>query len=381
MRVMKNLESKLKSWHQNNLITSEQAHNIAQYERQNQGSSSYVLYSFFILGAVITGIGLVALAAAHWESIPPWVKLSVDALLLVGTVKILYDLRRLKKTLAFEVTLVFFMLLVSASIELVVQIYQLGPTLAQQFFLWSVLTGPAALLAKRVFAPFVWAVGFFTSLSLTVLESEFIFELLKRNAPAIVMSGPLLAAALSTFFRSIIGSSGQTRAFEWMTLLTGLFCILYGETLYLSRTAPAHYEWISFTVGYGLLGFINWKFLSDPHHSKIQKQAVAVLSVLYLYYLHIGTFSMSMKFVNALFTLSIFVLSALLAGSFQREKLFQFFVTLIGLRVIILYFQALGGLVRTGLGLVVSGILVLALAYAWSRHRKSLTQWVQKKLV
>lgn len=57
---------------------------------------------------------------------------------------------------------------------------------------------------------------------------------------------------------------------------------------------------------------------------------------------------------------------------------FNIMTLLIGIRFIILYFQALGGLAATGFGLIISGALLIAIAWAWQQYRKRLQQWTQE---
>ncbi len=80
---MSRLEKRLHDWVSNNIISREQAEGIRQYEANAPGSS-WVLYSFLILGATIISIGFISLIAANWDDIPDAVKLGLDFLLLIG---------------------------------------------------------------------------------------------------------------------------------------------------------------------------------------------------------------------------------------------------------------------------------------------------------
>jgi hypothetical protein len=66
-------------------------------------------------------------------------------------------------------------------------------------------------------------------------------------------------------------------------------------------------------------------------------------------------------------------LAAALAARLRRRRLFKALTIAIALRFIFAYFEAFGSLALTGLGLVVSGGLILAVALAWDRARRKVT--------
>ena len=65
---MTRIEKMLDDWVAKDLITQEQAKKISDYESSRPGSS-WVLYGFLILGAVIIGIGVISLIAANWKNV------------------------------------------------------------------------------------------------------------------------------------------------------------------------------------------------------------------------------------------------------------------------------------------------------------------------
>ena len=76
-------------------------------------------------------------------------------------------------------------------------------------------------------------------------------------------------------------------------------------------------------------------------------------------------------------TLIILTLYAIHVGNLGMTTLFNLTTLLIGMRFLILYFQALGGLAATGFGLIISGALIMSLGWAWQRYRTHLQQWTQ----
>ncbi len=62
-------------------------------------------------------------------------------------------------------------------------------------------------------------------------------------------------------------------------------------------------------------------------------------------------------------------------ASIKFPRMFQWCVILIGIRFVFLYFQALGGLATTGVGLIISGIVIISLCILWNKYRKHLGLW------
>jgi uncharacterized membrane protein len=60
------------------------------------------------------------------------------------------------------------------------------------------------------------------------------------------------------------------------------------------------------------------------------------------------------------------------AGQTGHRGLFKLAVGLIALRLIIVYFEVFGSLLETGIGLIISGIVVIAIAWAAMRFVKRL---------
>ena len=61
----------------------------------------------------------------------------------------------------------------------------------------------------------------------------------------------------------------------------------------------------------------------------------------------------------------------------EHQRTFNWVTFLIGLRFVVLYFQAVGGLAATGVGLILSGLLIIGVAWAWHSWRERLRQWTK----
>ena len=85
--------------------------------------------------------------------------------------------------------------------------------------------------------------------------------------------------------------------------------------------------------------------------------------------------------LNAAGTIFILGLFAIFLASEKRRALFQWLLFLVGARFLILYFQVIGNLAMTGIGLIISGLVVIGITVIWNKHRKTLAEkaegWLQ----
>jgi hydrogenase maturation protease len=79
-----------------------------------------------------------------------------------------------------------------------------------------------------------------------------------------------------------------------------------------------------------------------------------------------------------LLSLLILGLYSIHMGNLGLSTSFNIITILMGLRFIVLYFQALGGLAATGFGLIISGALLITLAWAWQKYRAQWQRWTQE---
>ena len=71
----------------------------------------------------------------------------------------------------------------------------------------------------------------------------------------------------------------------------------------------------------------------------------------------------------ALFLLVWACVASAAAGS-SRKRLFDFASFVIAARFVIVYFEVFGSLAATGVGLIISGLVILGAAYVWHNYRQ-----------
>jgi uncharacterized membrane protein len=379
---MSRLEKRLKDWVSNNIISWEQAEGIRQFESKSPGSS-WVLYSFLILGASIIGVGIISLIAANWDTVPDAVKLGIDFLLLIGLAVAIHHTWTQKQTILYEVLLVCFLFLCLASIGLISQIYHTGGKLYQALMLWSLITAGIPIISKRSFGPFLWVSGFFIALICTVSTAPSLEPIYKYNYAAVYMAVPLLSAVLAMLSKKVLGEVGLTRPFHAWILIGIIMALVVVETWfggYSRRLDFAQSGFLAYLPSY-ILGVIAvlgiW---SNSEYSWAQKILLMVFIAFYFLPFHLLYMIKDTEIIFALCTVIILGLLAIFLASIKQRKLFQVLLFVVGVRFLILYFQAFGGLAMTGFGLIMSGVIIIGMVVYWNKYRIQLATWSEALL-
>lgn len=377
---MSKLENNLKEWIALELISPDQAKRIHDHET-TKPESSWILSGLLILGAVVIGIGVISLIAANWNQIPDSVKLAGDFLLLtalaLATLHSWESSSEPKKAIQFEALLLFFLLLCLASIGLISQVYHTGGKLYQALMLWSLITFPAALAARQMVVPFMWTGAFLAGIVFTALDSVALQPIFQKNYPAVFMAVPLLCAGFNIISKRLAGEIGPTRAFRFWTLISGLIALAVAELRepFLGQFSDALTAYIPGYCLAALAAFGIWKSIE---YKNSQKTLLLLTLGLFLIPFHLPLFLVKTSIAYATLTIAVLGLMAIFVASLKERRLFQWFLFLLGMRFLVLYFQALGGLATTGVGLIISGGLVIAVAVLWNKYRTVLAVWAER---
>jgi len=371
---MNKLEKTLKQWVSLGLLDQKQADQIFLYE-STKPDGSWILSGLLILGVIIIGIGIISVVAANWQQIPNIIKLITDfALLLILSIFIVRA-ATLQKEILFEILLLGFLILCLASIGLISQIYNTGGEFYQALMLWSVITFPASTLARYMVVPFLWTFACLVALVFTVLNSAWLHPIFQYNFFAIFMAIPLLLATLAMLSKHFVLINGFTRSFQIWFFITGLIALACAEI-----GSAITYTFMPYSAGYILAIFTAIGILQNAENNKLQKIILLANLVIYLIAFALPIIHIQHDAIYAIFTIIILSLMGIYIASLHKRRLFQWFLILIGLRFLLLYFQALGGLALTGLGLIISGILIITMAVLWNKYRSAMTTRVERWL-
>ncbi|MCO5112551.1 MAG: DUF2157 domain-containing protein [Bdellovibrionaceae bacterium] len=381
---MSKLFKQLQEWKEKGLISEDQLLGIKNYE-DGKPKASWVLTSVLVLGALCIGLGIISVIAANWAEIPDTVKLVFNFLLLSAFGYGVYFFYTKDKPAYFESALFIFAIHCLATIGLTSQIYHLKGEIFQGLGLWTLITIPTVRYARTIFLPVVWSLGLLVTLidlftnakgwgldyTFTFVTITLIFVSLVEGAKYLKLpvwakahtAGLMFSSLLSVFSLESYGSYRLHSNDHWPLLLVAALA-LYG-LIYKST----YNGLIQKRLKYFLLLTYLLMFLFHMSNSVVLAKDVTAYTL--------EPVATWVSMVTALFTLLMLVLLGLYFISLKYTRAFNCVVALIGIRIFILYVQALGGLATTGLGLISSGIVVLLLAYLWTKQSSKFTTRVQ----
>lgn len=374
--IMNKLDKSLKQWVALGFIEPAQANRIQQYEASHT-ESSWFLSGLLILGAIIVSMGIISIIAANWQHIPDYIKLFADFVILTICGLLIIRANNLNKELQFEILLLFFIIFCLASIGLISQIYNTGGELYQALLLWSLITVALAVTAHFMVVPFIWLGGFIIGIVFTAMDSPLYKPLFHQNFLAIAMTVPFMCS-IFLFFSNKFLASGSIRACQIWIFISGLVAISTAELYGASSELELKNRLIPFITGDILALFVLAGIVMDASYHQAQKSLLAMVLILFLLLCHLSILQIDAEYIYAIFTILILGLFAIFMASLKKRGIFQWLLFLIGIRFLILYFQALGGLARTGLGLIISGVLIIVLAILWNKYRVRLAQWAER---
>ena len=386
---MSKLLNNLKEWVSHDLISQQQAQHIQTYEF-NKPKSFLALSSILMLGAIVIGIGVISLVAANWDKLTNVIKLICDFLSLFLTAVAVLHSWNIKKYKQFEVLLFLFMGFCLASIGLIAQVYHIGAQAHQVFLLWSVITIGIPFLAKQLLIPLFWVGGFLFGIVFSIIDFEFLrvtpYELI------VMLTIPLFCCSIAFTLDSIIQHTKLASAFCLWLFISGCIALIYSETVSLvhitSLSLTDYLKWVALPIIFSIIIIIS--ILKNSHYQN--KQKALLLSALFVFLIEFfmplfctSDFQLahrsSLKFMHACLTIILLSLFAVFSMSINRPRLFQTFLCLIGLRFLILYFEALGGLAITGIGLISAGGLIIIMTALWKKYHSfqiPLSFWINK---
>lgn len=372
---MKVLE-KIKEWQDAGILTAEQAKAIKNYE-ENHPEQNWLIYGFLGLGALIVAIGVISLIAANWAVIPAWVKLTTHFGFYGIFIWLATKFFQAKKHLYFEILLVFLPLYCLASIGLVSQIYHSGGALYQAGLFWSLLNFGMLFLTRRGALPSLWAGVFFISLTLYAWNDTFLKEFYGRNLLPLYLGLPFFCLLFTLLFKKWGGEYVVTKVFRRICFIVGVVGLFFAESQ-ITYVYQKPYLLLSFLPSYLLIFFGLFVLWKSVEYRLSQKKLLSLLISFYTILLHLPVLRVDNKFLLASISILILTFAAIYMGSLNYKKLFETFLVLIFLRFFGLYLQALGGLATTGIGLIVSGLVMIGLVLVWHKKRQQISNWANE---
>lgn len=370
------LGRKLADWREANLITAEQVRAILAFERERTGSANWIVLALGAVGALGVVTGIISLIAANWDEIPPAVKLAAALAMLVASLAAAYHFSREEKTVASDLFLATHAGLVLAMIGLVGQVYHLAGAPWRALALAAALAIPAALIARHSLLGDI-AIGYALAALALFLHDEgrgrpwleglgwvllgaSVGGVLLLLADALEQVHPLAVRALRRWGMGLLFAAAILAAVAWSLAWSG-------------RTHPPMMGLASVVAAACVVRLV-W----------LRKGAVVPGAAAFAA-LVVGAAWMSgglpgswhaldatTRFLGfALFCAAggAFAVGAAKAGS---RRLTNLFTLAIAARIVVLFLEVLKTLALTGFGLLLTGAVFCAVAWAWWRVHRAL---------
>lgn len=283
------------------IITPTQKLQILDFD--NDVGHSWIYRILMILGIFTLGVGAISIVAANWQDIGDMVKLIIMLLLLLfSAFGVLYYLKQNKTKVAEKWALSEF-LFSGAAIGLVIQVFQLsGGKIYAPLGVWALMTFSLLFLPKQKLISYFWMPLFLTW--------------------AVMWIGDI-----------------------WWDIFESFDCVLL------------------FFAGLVALGkFLDWRKPNFSVGDVLFREALICLYLCLAFYIIAAGFD-SHEGLMVLFRSFLYVgVFAVCFVKFKQYRIVRSFVKLAGLAIVMLYinFGERFGLFETGIGLMISGALLIA---------------------
>jgi len=370
---------RIERWHEAGLIDAETRDRLIAYEKEH--SRPIALWAVFGIGALAIGLGLVSLVAANWEEVPGNVRLALHLALIAGALVALW-LREDRLTAASP-WVVEALVFIAAVLGLTFfghlgQVYQTSAPLWEPLATWLLLFAPLMLLTGRAWPVAALLVG---GAIYCAWEYNLAFgELARRrdgeDAPwaflALVTALPVLFAPLGAFLRS-----RSTREAFWRRLEQAALAYAVAGASIMTALASVG----AFESGAGPLNpasqlvraaiiIVAGALVAWGRQGVSGRMSGAILALAGLI-VAVVSGANGIELLAALLFMALWAgiaAAALIAG---WRGVFQLCVGVIALRLIVLSFELASDLLLSGFGLIVSGLLILGIAWgAWRVSRR-----------
>lgn len=145
-----------------NVITEETAQKIKDHYSKNVDESQNKLFMIFgILGAILSGLGIILILAHNWDDLSTTIKSIISFLpLLIGQLFCGYTiLKKSENTVWSESSSVFLFFGIGASISLIAQVYNISGDLNSFLLTWMLLSLPLVYLLRTSIVSLLYIIG------------------------------------------------------------------------------------------------------------------------------------------------------------------------------------------------------------------------------
>ncbi len=365
-------ERKLRAWREAGLVDEATAARILAWEAEN--ARPLALWAAIGIGALAIGLGVVSVVAANWEEVPGTVRLALHLVLIAALVAFIgwrgTQLGR-DHPWALEAALFVLAMLGMTFFGHLGQVYQTSSPLWQPLAVWLALFAPLLLsrgtswlTAALAFAAFAYACWDF-ALARAVGAGDG-----RDLVGAFVTALPVLLAPLAAWMRSQSRREVFWKRLEQLALAYGvggasLLCLLAGFDAFGRDELPLASLAIraGLALAAGALTVAARPTVSGRAAGMVMAGAGATA------FLAWGLSGSQLGGGVLFMTLWVGIAAAALQAGWRG--VFQLAVAVVAIRLIVLSFELASDLLTSGFGLILAGLLILAIAWAALRVSRS----------
>lgn len=370
---MTKLSKFLQRWQEQGLLYPYQASAISQFEQQHAPHIPLIFRSFLFLGVFVVAMGVIALTAANWDLFPAHVKLITNFSLLFFTAAwIYYFIIILKKNNFWSDSILFFYLLLClASIGLILQIYNSDIEAYRAILYWTLITFPLLFFVSHSWVIIFWSSILLMVLPFNLFDNSFwpvnYAEDKETIITTIIFSYPLLLLNFFLLLPQQRFLPGLKQTIGFWTICFGISAIAIFDS---SLTYPRGYILSLSDLNCFAPAFILGLSALFIHHftgnrSLSQKILISAIIIIYLLLLKIAPIFSLPSYVGLLFSVFSLSLLAIYLALNQQKIAFHFIVILIMLRFLQFYIDHFSGLLSTGIGFIITGLVIIAAVSLW----------------
>jgi len=160
--MFNNIINELPALFKANVITEETAQKIKEYYTNDGDESQSKLFMIFgILGAILSGLGIILILAHNWDDLSNSIKSILSFLpLVIGQLFCGYTiLKKSENTVWRESSSVFLFFGIGASISLIAQVYNISGDLNSFLLTWMLLSLPLVYLLRTSIVSLLYIIG------------------------------------------------------------------------------------------------------------------------------------------------------------------------------------------------------------------------------
>lgn len=349
--MFKGIAGKLQRWQDAELLSTQQAQDILAFEKQRKAGRLTRHLTFTGFFAII--LGLISMVAANWTIIPDQAKLGGHLVLNIGVAWAMLRINPATHPVAKDGLLLLLAGLFLSFIALIGQVFQLHGELNLTFGFWLLIC-----------TPFLWYYGRTALVAgpwllMTLITGFWNLVLYFDQTPdtfwiigaiiAVYLPIILMTAHLYPWFMQY--KSGFAETFLKAGYIIPAFAANIALFLFYDRDRLLlHMPQLALFLG----GFI---LLAIAFHK--ERNLLAYLLISNLLIILPFTFQSAYALIPALLFIAYWGFLAWLGQRIDSDNLMNWAIRLIILRLFIIYLEVFGNMLFTGIGLVLSGIILL----------------------